>query len=75
MFLKQLLVFIVVMAIVVFLFSLKILFKKKGRFDRSCTAKHRILHEKNLDCKSCNIGPMEHKLDEKEHHSFVRKTN
>lgn len=74
MILKQLLVVIVIVAIAIFLLNIKMLFKKNGRLEKSCTAKHRVLHQKGLDgCTSCSKNPTECAIDEKEHHEFIHK--
>lgn len=49
------------------MFSVKILFKKNGRFEKTCTAKHRVLHEKGIDCDNCSSDPLSCELDKKEH--------
>ncbi|MBC8342912.1 MAG: hypothetical protein ISR55_08705 [Bacteroidetes bacterium] len=67
MFLKQLIFFILLVGISVFLLNIKALFRKNGKLEKSCTSKHRLMHEKGLDCEGCEKGPMECDLDKREH--------
>lgn len=74
MFLKQLILFIILTGVAVLLLNIKMFFKKKGKLEKSCTAKHRMMHQKGIDkCESCSNSPMECERDEKEHHEFVHK--
>jgi hypothetical protein len=75
MFIKQLLVFIVLIGLAVLLLNIKAIFKKKGKLEKSCTAKHRLLHEKGLDCESCNKGPMQCSIDDKEHQTHHHRVS
>ena len=75
MFLKQLLLFIIIIAIAVILLNVKAFFKKNGKLEKSCTAKHRLLHAKGLDCEGCNKGPMQCSIDEKEHDTYIHTIN
>ncbi|MBT4729632.1 MAG: hypothetical protein HN921_09955 [Bacteroidetes bacterium] len=67
MFIKQLVLFIILIGLAVFLLNIKAVFKKKGKLEKSCTAKHRLMHEKGLDCEGCNKGPMQCSIDDNEH--------
>lgn len=71
MFLKQLLLFIVIVGVAVFLLNIKAIFRKNGRLERSCTAKHRMMHEKGIECSNCAADPTVCDLDIKEHDSFI----
>ncbi len=71
MFLKQLLLFIIIIAIAVILLNIKALFRKNGRLEKSCTAKHRLMHEKGIECSNCAADPTVCEQDNKEHDSFI----
>jgi hypothetical protein len=71
----QILFIIVLTGIAVFLLNVKVIFKKNGEFEKSCTAKHRLLKEKGIDCTNCSHDPLVCKRDDDEHHSFLGHTN
>ena len=64
---KLILISIALVGIAFLLFSVKILIKKNGRFEKSCTAKHRVLHQKGIDCTNCGKDPMTCEVDNREH--------
>lgn len=75
MFIKTLLLFIVFVGIAVFLLNIKAVFKKNGKLEKSCTAKHRLLREKGIECASCGSDPLTCGLDQKEHDDFIHPGN
>lgn len=74
MFLKTLLVFVVIIGLAVLLLNVKALFKKNGKLEKSCTAEKRVMHKNGIDaCAACEAGPLECKIDKKEHFENVHK--
>jgi|GEM_PF-1988676 len=67
----QIVLFIVLVAIAVFLLNIKTIFKKGGQLEKSCTAKHRMMDEKGINCESCGMDPMSCKQDNIEHQKFL----
>ena len=73
---KTILVFIVVVGLSVLLMNIKMFFKKNGKLEKSCTAKHTALSQKGIDsCVSCESSPMECGLDQKEHDQYIHKVS
>ncbi len=74
--LKTIAVFAVVVGISVALMNIKMFFKRNGKLEKSCTAKHRVLKSKGIeDCETCGQNPLECSLDNQEHDAFIHQVN
>ncbi|HPD66145.1 MAG TPA: hypothetical protein P5050_11315 [Bacteroidia bacterium] len=69
--LLQILFFVALVGIAVFLLNVKTIFKKGGQMEKSCAAKHRMMDAKGISCESCGMDPMTCGLDDKEHEQFL----